>query len=92
MLIKYEDQIDVKRAMITYLRNNNDIEARPNPNFSKVETHRGKRYVVLGNCSDTIAVYSVRPSGSLRHHAIYPKILKAPRKENRSKQRSDSPQ
>ena len=82
MLMKFEDQIDVKRAMVTYLRTNNNTEARPNPNFSRVETHRGKRYVVLGNCSDTIALYSVEPDGSLRYHAIYPKILRAPRREN----------
>ena len=84
MLMKLEDRIDVKRAIIAHFRREKDLQARPKPNFSRVETHRGKRYVVLGNCGETIAVYLVSADGSLRYHAIVPKILKAPRREKRS--------
>ena len=73
--MRFEDQIDIKRAINTYFRGENHSKAHPNINFSRITTHRGRRYIVLGNCSDTIAVYTVEPDGTLQHQIKYPKSI-----------------
>jgi hypothetical protein len=61
----FGDPLD--RALAAYYRSG---EIAIPSNASEVEEHHGREYVVLRNVNGTLAVYLIRPNGSLQGLAV----------------------
>jgi len=73
LLSKATDNALVSRAMATYFRPTNVRQQLVSS--SRLHWLGAKRYVVLSNVNETLAVYSVRGGGILRRLHRWPKEL-----------------
>jgi hypothetical protein len=58
-------------------RKSDTVQTEPSATLSDVEEHSESKYVVLRNVNGILAVYKLKPSGTLRAMKRWPKTISA---------------